>query len=70
MKTRYGINPDYLDHDEIDHDAAEALDDFDNGMITLDELKEHIGPEGVRALLERLEDEGEIHRLFDDPEDY
>jgi hypothetical protein len=68
MKIVNGVNPDYADFDEIDVDALDALDEFDRGMVTLDELRQLIGPEAARARAQlRYEDP---ESLFDDPEQF
>ena len=63
MRVVRGVNPIFADYDEIDQDALEALDEFDNGLITMDELRHLVGPEAVRARAE-IRYEG----LLDDPE--
>ncbi len=71
MKVRRGVNPDFSDFDEIDIDAEDAITEFENGTISLEELKHHIGPEAVERFLEDHEDqEGDFESLFDDPENY
>lgn len=67
MRVVRGVNPDFADFDEVDPDALEALDEFDIGMITLDELRHLIGPEAARARAEMRYEHPDS--LFDDPED-
>jgi hypothetical protein len=65
MRVLHGVNPDFADFDEIDTDAAEALEEFDQGVITLDELRHLIGPDAARARAQiRYEDP---ESFFDDP---
>ena len=68
MKIVQGVNPDFADFDEIDTDAAEALGEFDQGVITFEELRHLIGSEAARARAHRRYDDPES--LFDDPEDF
>lgn len=67
MRVIRGVNPDFADFDEVDPDALEALDEFDRGRITLDELRHLIGPEAARARTEMRYEHPDS--LFDDPED-
>ena len=69
MKVQNGVNPDFADFDEIDMDAEYAIAEFDNGAITLDELKALVGSETAQAIAERRDGE-EFYRLFDAPEDF
>jgi len=67
MRVLRGVNPDFADYDEVDLDAMEALEEFDQGMITPDELRYLIGPEAAKARTELRYDS--VDSLFDDPED-
>ncbi len=70
MMARRGEIPDYYDFDELDLDAEEALRDFQTGILTVDELREQIGPEAAARYMEDMRDREEgIEHLFDDPED-
>lgn len=67
MRVVRGVNPDFADFDEIDQDALDAIEEFDQGTITLEDLRHLIGPEAARA---RAEMRYELpDALFDDPED-
>lgn len=68
MRVVAGINPDFADDDEIDLDALDALDEFDRGTLTLEELRHLIGPEAARSQAHRRYSDTDA--LFDDPEDY
>ena len=71
MKIVNGLNPNYADHDEIDQDALEAVEDFGSGQITYEELRIQVGPEAAQELLARLEGEDPfLPLLFDDPESF
>lgn len=65
MKIKNGVNPDFADYDEIDEDAEDAIQEFEAGIITLDELKALVGPEAAQSLAEQHSDD-----LFDNPEDF
>lgn len=67
MKRITGINQDFADWDELDQDALDAVEEFTDGTITFDELKNLIGPEAAAAVKEQ-HDETDPERFFDDPE--
>lgn len=67
MKRITGVNPDFADWDELDQDALDAVEEFADGAITFDELKNLIGPEAAAAIKEQ-QDESDPERFFDDPE--
>lgn len=62
------MNPDYADYDEIDADIEDAIEEYEAGVLTYDELKALIGPEAAQAFLEGDPDDPE--RYFDNPEDF
>lgn len=66
MKVRYGINPDFADADEIDQDALDALHDFDNDLITLDDLASQIGRDAARVVADRKDesDDAELQAIL------
>lgn len=68
MRVLRGVNPDFADNDELDMDALDALEEFDNGTLTLDELRHLIGPEAARSRAELRYDSSDL--LLDDPESF
>ena len=69
MQKINGINPDFADYDELDNDALEAVEEFQQGTLTFEELKALVGPEAANALKNQVygpDDDPEA--LFDDPE--
>ena len=68
MKKQRGVNPDYADFDEIDEDVEDAIEGYDNGTVTADELKVMMGTDAARTIIERRES-GDPFSLFDDPEE-
>lgn len=68
MRVVRGVNPDFADYDEIDQDALDAIEEFDQGTITLEDLRHLIGPDAARARAELRYEHPDT--LFDDPEDY
>lgn len=58
-----GVNPDYADYAELDTDALDAVEEFMDGQISYDELKNLVGVEAATVLKE-------IHFGKDDPESY
>ncbi len=66
MKIKTGVNPDFADFDEIDEDAECAVQEFQMGTITLDELKALVGPEAAQSLA----DKNDEYDFFDNPEDF
>lgn len=68
MKVTRGVNPDYADYDEIDPDVEDALEEYEAGVLTYEELKALIGPEAAQAFLDKDPDDPESY--FDDPEDF
>ena len=70
MKKITGINPDFADYDELDDDALDAVEEFQNGMLTYDELKNLVGPEAAQAIKEQRYGPDDPDALFDNPEDF
>lgn len=70
MKKIVGINPDFADFDELDADALDAVEEFQQGFLTFEELKTLVGPEAAQAIKEQRYGPDDIGALFDDPEDY
>ena len=62
------INQDFYDYDEVDIDVEEAIQDFENALLTFDELKNVVGWEVARTIQARVY--GTAEYLFDDPEMY
>lgn len=69
MKKITGINPEYADFDELDQDALDAVEEFSDGQISYDELKNLIGTETAAAIREHM-GEHDPDRYFDDPESF
>jgi hypothetical protein len=71
VKVRNGVNPDYADYDEMDQDALDAIEEYDQGYLTYDELRAQIGPEAAAELRDRFrETDPYFGDLLDDPEDF
>jgi len=71
MKKITGINPDFADYDELDDDALDAVEEFQQGVLTFEELKVLVGPETAQSIKEMkygIEDDPEA--LFDNPESF
>lgn len=66
---RHGVNEDFHDFDELDADASEAVDDYEQGLISYEQLAAHVGPEAAREMRRRVHgEESDAATLFDDPE--
>jgi len=63
-----GVNPDFADFDELDTDALDAVEEFADGQITYDELKNLVGVEAATVLRDIYHDKDDIESFFDDPE--
>ena len=70
MKIKRGINQDFSDFDELDDDALDAIEEFQDGSLTIKELQALIGPEAAQAIQDRFNADVDIDSLFDNPEDY
>lgn len=71
MKILRGVNPDFADFDEIDVDVEDALNDWNEGIISFEELSRLVGPETAENLRRiRYEETGDEAALFDDPDDF
>ena len=69
MKKVNGINPDFADYDELDGDAVDAIEEFQQGTLTFDELRTLVGPETADAIKEqRYGGDHDPDVFFDDPE--
>ena len=66
-----GINPDFADFDEIDEEALYIIEEFEQGMVSFEELKQMVGHETARTIQDRVHgSDGNLDDLFDDPEDF
>lgn len=70
MKKIDGINQDFYDYDELDADALDAVEEFQQGLLTFDELKALVGPEAAQEIKKQRWGEDDHDVLFDDPEDF
>lgn len=70
MKKITGINPDFADYDELDGDALDAVEEFQQGLLTYEELKVLVGLEAARAIKEKRYGPDDPEALFDNPEDF
>jgi len=70
MKKITGINPDFADYDELDADAIDAVEEFHQGLLSFDELKNLVGIEAAQAIKEQRYGPDDPDALFDNPEDY
>ncbi len=70
MKKITGINPDFADYDELDADALDAVEEFQQGLMTYDELKNLVGHDAAQAIKEKRYGPDDPDALFDNPEDY
>lgn len=69
MKRITGINPDFADHDELDSDALDAIEEFEQGTLTFDELRTLVGPETASAIKEQqYGSDTDPDAFFDNPE--
>lgn len=69
MKNANGIQ-DFCDSDELDLEALEAIDEFNEGILTFDELKDLVGPEAAQTIRNRIDPERDPSFFFDDPEKF
>lgn len=71
MKKIAGVNPDFADFDELDSDALDAVEEFQEGTITFEELRNLVGADAATSIKEQMEcmEEFDPERWFDDPED-
>lgn len=70
MKNITGINPDFADFDELDGDALDAVEEFQQGTLTFEELRNMVGPEAADAIKERrYGPDYDPDSYFDNPED-
>jgi hypothetical protein len=53
---------------ELNQEALDALDEFDDGIITFTELKDILGPDAAAAVRQHRNDDPES--FFDDPESF
>ena len=71
MKKITGINPDFADYDELDGDALDAVEEFEQGVLTFEELKNLVGPETAQAIKDhKYGPDGDPEALFDNPESF
>lgn len=73
MGKGVGLNLDFMDDDEIDDEALEAITEFEEGIISYNDLKSIVGHQEARAIKERGEmgtDETDPESFFDDIDDY
>ena len=70
MKKVTGINQDFADYDELDDDALDAVEEFQQGLLTYDELKNLVGHEAAQAIKEQRYGPDDPDALFDNPEDF
>jgi len=68
MRKIVGINPDFADNDELDMDALEAVEEFQEGQITYDELRALVGPETASMIKDQVYPDYDPESFFDDPE--
>lgn len=70
MKKLANGLPDFADFDELDLDALEAMDDFQQGTLSYDELRSLVGVEAAQAIKRSISEDHDPESLFDDPEMY
>lgn len=70
MKKVTGINPDFADFDELDADAIDAVEEFHQGLLTYEELKNLVGPEAAQAIKEEHYGPDDPEAFFDNPENF
>lgn len=70
MKKIVGINQDFSDYDELDIDALDAVEEFQNGTLSFEELKNLVGHEAAQAIKEERYGPDDLDALFDNPEDF
>lgn len=68
MKKVNGINPDFADYDELDADALDAVEEFHQGLLTFDELKNLVGPDAANTIKDKRYGPNDPEGFFDDPE--
>lgn len=64
-----GVNPDFADFDEVDDDVLDAVEEFESGDLTYEELKSVVGHEEAAAIRDRMYGSNSDD-LFDDPESF
>lgn len=65
-----GINPDFADFDELDSDALDAVEEFQQGLLSYEELKNLVGLEAAQSIKEQRYGSDDPDAYFDNPEDY
>jgi len=63
-----GVNPDFADYSELDTDALDAVEEFMDGQISYDELKNLVGTEAASVLKEIHFGKDDLDSYFDSPE--
>lgn len=69
MKRLPGM-PDFADHDELDLDALDAMDEYNQGILSFDELKDLVGQETAQSIRVLANPDHDPNSYFDDPENY
>lgn len=70
MKIKRGINPEFADYDELDDEALDAIEEFQDGSLTVWQLQALIGPEAAQAMAKKVNQASDPDSFFDDPEDF